>query len=407
MSSSTEEIVEITGLSSEGAGVGRLEEGRVVFVDGAVPGDEVRLRDVELRARFGRAEIGELVRPSAARTEPRCPHFGACGGCQWQHVRYADQLEAKRKIVFDALSRIGGLDGFERPPITPSPDAYAYRARARWVETGRGPGFRSRRSRTIHAVDDCPVLLPPAAEALRERAREGMSASSDAARSRRPQEWIVTAAPEGETVLARAGAKVPRGGAHPSVEIEVLGESLRVSASSFVQGNALLWDALAAAVRDACLSGVDPEGGVRFLELYCGIGFFTLPLLRSGLRGTAIESDSSALADLRFNLRRAGLVDRVEVVSGSVERRGDLADRMSGAEVVLVDPPRAGLHARVREGLGRRGPNRIVYLSCNPATLARDLGELVDVGYAVESCRLFDLFPQTPHVETLVALTRA
>ena len=177
-----------------------------------------------------------------------------------------------------------------------------------------------------------------------------------------------------------------------------------MSARSFVQGNALLWSPLAEAVRDACVADVvDPEA-LRFAELYCGIGFFTVPLARTGARGVALENDASALADLRFNLRRAGVVDRVEVLAGVVERRGDLASRLASVDRVLVDPPRAGLHEEVRAALASARPTRIVYLSCDPATLARDLRSLMASGYGVTGCRLFDLFPQTPHVETLVTL---
>jgi 23S rRNA (uracil1939-C5)-methyltransferase len=197
-----------------------------------------------------------------------------------------------------------------------------------------------------------------------------------------------------------------------------------------VQGNALLWDELAALVRAEALGGAEtledaePRGGaetledaearegardasgLRFLELYAGIGFFTLPLARQGLRGVAIESDRSAFDDLRTNLDRAGLASRVEIVRARVERRDDLAARCAAADVLVADPPRAGLAPVVREAIERSGPARLVYVSCDPATLARDLAGLRAAGYRLSSVRAVDLFPQTPHVEVVAALAR-
>ena len=146
---------------------------------------------------------------------------------------------------------------------------------------------------------------------------------------------------------------------------------------------------------------------MRFVELYCGVGFFTIPLARRGATGVVLESDPDALRDLAGNLRHAELEDRVEVLSGRAEERRDLVDRLRRADVLLVDPPRAGLEARVRAAIGVARPPRVVYLSCNPATLARDLAELGSAGYQLSALQAFDLFPQTPHVETLAELTLA
>jgi 23S rRNA (uracil1939-C5)-methyltransferase len=205
----------------------------------------------------------------------------------------------------------------------------------------------------------------------------------------------------------RSGEKnVPR----EFVSLEVLGETLRAGPGSFLQSNALLWDALAQEVREQSTLGSKEDGGgaapERFVELYGGIGFLTLPLARRGLSGVVIESDRSALADLACNLASNGLADRVEVIAGRVESRRDLARRFESADLLLVDPPRAGLAARVRDAVVAAGPPRIVYVSCDPATLARDLGLFARAGYRVASARAFDLFPQTPHVEVVVRLER-
>lgn len=408
--------VEIEALAAGGDGVGHLADGRVVFVDGGVPGDRVSLTAVEEHKRFARARVGRVVTAGPHRAEPRCDHFGRCGGCSWQHIDYATELEAKRSIVADALERIGGLSASSEVAILPSPSPYGYRARARVVEADGGIGFRVRGSHRVEAVRHCPVLIGSAEAALRDLAKTRDSEPAGSAeavrgRRRRLREWTLTAGPTGAAGIQSKG-RAGRAGDRGAVEIEVSGERLRVSGESFVQGNALLWDGLVDVVRTACLVGSKsgaPSGRVaseRFLELYAGIGFFTLPLARSGLAGEALESDRSALADLAFNLRRSGLEDRVRVLAGRVERRGDLGDRIAKASWLLVDPPRAGLAPPVRRAIAERGPGRVVYVSCDPATLARDLAELVAAGYRLATVQALDLFPQTPHVETVVRLER-
>lgn len=401
--------IRIGGLSSEGDGVGRLADGRVVFVEGAVPGDDVELADLVLRKRMARARIGRLVRPSADRVEPECPHFGACGGCDWQHVRYAVQLEAKRARVRDALVRIGGFELDDALEIVPSPDPYRYRARARPVERDGRLGYRRRGSREIVPVEACPVLRPELEEALRSLGREiadgGVDGKGGARARAGEREWILSAGTDGE-VVRHGATRRARQGTGPAIALEVLGESLRAGAQSFVQGNALLWDRLAGLVHAELIEGLGDPKALRFLELYAGIGFFTLPLARSGLSGVAIESDRSAFADLRANLDRADLAARVETIRARVERRSDLATRCADADVLLADPPRAGLASPVREAIAASGPGRVVYVSCDPATLARDLAGLRQAGYRLASVRALDLFPQTPHVEVVARLAR-
>jgi 23S rRNA (uracil1939-C5)-methyltransferase len=414
-------LVRILGLSSGGEGVGRLEDGRVVFVEGAVPGDLVDPCDWTEARRMVRARIGRLVESSPDRVEPSCIHFGVCGGCLWQHIAYPAQLSAKQRIVRDALERIGRLT-FDRDfqvPIEASPRPYAYRARARLVEQEGRVGFRRRGSREVEPIEHCPVLVP-AAEARRRAIAEsvalgstgmGKNAPQDASigRGRRQVEWALLAGMDGSVVSGRISER--GSGEGERLNLSVLGESLQASRDSFVQGNALLWDALAAEVRAQSLAGFDASTEVpratRFVELYAGIGFLTLPLARAGLSGVAIERDRSAIRDLRLNLRRAGLADRVEVLGGRVERRGDLSVRLARADLLLVDPPRSGIEESVRKTIARAGPARIVYVSCDPATLARDLRFLGEEGsYRLRSIRGFDLFPQTPHVETVSRLER-
>ncbi len=427
----------VTALAAGGDGIARMANGRVVFVEGGVPGDRVELGASRERRGTLRAQIARIAEASPDRVEPRCAHFADCGGCVWQHVRYEAQLEAKREIVRAALERIGGLRLADEIAIVASPDAYHYRSRTRVVEAEGGVGYRRRASNEALRVEGCPVLVPALQTALAEQGRRvaaeqerehGSAARREPAsgsrrppgrtrgRAAEPREWVITAGSDGPArveavvgreALAEAGAKGERSDAMGAeVAIEVLGERLRIGGPGFIQGNALLWERLASEVVARCLR---PRAGRiprRFVELYAGIGFFTLPLARRGLSGIAAESDRQAVADLVFNLSRAGLSDAVAAIEAQVEHRIDLPTWLAEADLLLVDPPRAGLDAAVRESIAKSGPGIVVYVSCDPATLARDLKRLVADGYRVESVVAFDLFPQTPHVETVVRLER-
>lgn len=401
-------IVSITALASDGDGIARTADGRVVFVEGAVPGDRVVLGGLARRRKVLRARIDRLVEASADRVEPACLHFGRCGGCVWQHVRYATQLEAKRRNLQAALERIGGLRLAAEIAIVASPDPLHYRARTRVVEAEGGVGYRRRASNDAMRVEVCPVLVPAAQAALADLGREVAAEQTAAGRpaSVADREWTITAGSAGPARVFDAAAR------SAEVELEVLGERLRVGGPGFVQGNALLWDRFAAEVRDRCLgvpgapapaSAAPPR---RFVELYAGIGFLTLPLARAGLVGLAVESDRQAAADLAFNLERAGFATSVRAIAERVEGERAIAGWLEGADLLLVDPPRVGLEGRVCEAIARHGPPVLVYVSCDPATLARDLARLVAAGYRLASVVAFDLFPQTPHVEAIVRLER-
>lgn len=412
----------VTGLASGGEGVGRTEDGRVVFVEGGVPGDLVELTDWTTRKKMARARIGRLIESSPDRVHPPCAHFGRCGGCQWQHIRYEAQLDAKRSMVRNALERIGGFTfGSDSDiEIKGSPDPYGYRARARLVESNGGLGYRIRGSREVERIESCPVLNKPAQDALAgllpvAAQGENASTNSEAPVSRRKgratKEWIISAGTRGPAIVQRVRDKGESQQASEYITIEVLGEKLRASSNSFIQGNALLWDVLADEVcRQCCPEGETASAATdspkRFVELYSGIGFLTLPIARRGFSGVAIESDRSALADLALNLDQGGLAKRVEIVRGRVESRRDLTKRFSTADLLVVDPPRIGLERGVREAIASHGPSRVVYVSCDPATLARDLRALAAGGYKLSSVCAIDLFPQTPHVEVIVRLDR-
>lgn len=371
----------IESLAAGGDGVAHLPDGRVAFVPFTAPGDLVRVRLVESRARFARARVEELLEAGATRVPPVCAVFGSCGGCSWQHIDYAAQLEAKRQILCDAVRRIGGLVEPPVGPVLPSPSAYAYRGRARVRVEGRRVGYLRRRSHALCPVRRCPVLVPALERRLQELAEHP------------PQ-------PEGEWELAwgsdavRASPLGARGA--PRIRLEVGGRHIAVSSGVFAQANALMLDALATRVADAAGSR---ERGV---ELYAGAGLLTVGLAGRFDGFVAVEGDPAAVGDLRANLAEAGL-ERVEVRAQSVEQAlAELEGRRPDA--LVLDPPRTGLPPRSAGSLVAVGARRIVYLSCDPATLARDLAAICAQGYRLRALEGIDLFPQTPHVEALATL---
>lgn len=379
--------VSIEALAAGGDGIGHAPDGRVVFVPFTAPGDRVRVRIDQERRRYLRGRVVELLDSGPDRTDPLCAVFGVCGGCAWQHVAYPAQLEAKRAILHDAIERIARLPVPEALTVHGSPSPYGYRGRARVLVQGGRAGFRKRHSHAVVAADRCPVLVAALDAPLRELG----------ARGRAQGEWELLAGRDGTACVVR----LPVRDSAEGVELEVSGERLRVSAGSFVQANALLLDALADALWSAAGSGL------RGLELFAGSGFFTLGLARRFERLVAVEASPHAVADLEENLHASGL-SNVEIAAGRVEDQIGASPIVGfEPEVVVLDPPRTGLDSDALRALIELAPARIVYLSCDPATLARDLGVLGDRGYALVSLAGFDLMPQTAHVEALAVLERS
>lgn len=368
--------------------MGRAPDGRVVFVPFTAPGDRVRVRVTEVRSRFVRARVEALLAPGPRRVDPVCAVFGSCGGCCWQHVEYEAQVEAKAQILTDALVRLGGLAIPDPVFVTPSPAAYGYRIRSRLLVRGGRVGYRRARSHALCAVTRCPVLAPALDAKLAELA------------ARPPPE-------DGEWELALAAGRVrasnlaKRRPPRRSTWLAAAGERIGVSPGVFTQSNGFLLEALAGAVLAAA------GDGDLALEVFAGAGFLTLALARRFDRVVAIESDATAAADLRSNLRDAR-IEHVQVRGARLEAE-IAAGGLNGVrpEALVLDPPRTGLPPGAAEFLSGLAAARVVYLSCDPATLARDLAAWVERGYRLGRVEGFDLFPQTPHLEVLAVLERA
>ncbi|MBW1845475.1 MAG: class I SAM-dependent RNA methyltransferase [Deltaproteobacteria bacterium] len=332
--------LEIEELAAGGDGVGHASDGRVVFVPFTAPGDRVRVRITDLRSSYSRGVVEALLGSGPQRVDPVCAVFGSCGGCAWQHVDYAAQLDAKRMIAFAALQRIGGfaLPDHIALPITPSRSPYRYRTRSRVVVSAGKVGYRRRRSHAIAATRRCPILAEELEVHLSELADDPPGTDS---------EW--------ELVTGRS------------------------------------------ADLDAPVTRALPLPATGGTRLWLPVGED-----RIGVSPGVFGQSNAGLLDLR----EAG-IDNVRVLASSVEAAlDDLEIARLHPDRVVVDPPRSGLGEAVAEQIAKAEPERIIYLSCDPATLARDLSVFDHHGYQLIDAQCFDLFPQTPHVEMLAVMRR-
>lgn len=424
----------IESLAYGGDAISRLDDGRTAFVRGGVPGDTVTAEIVEDRGRFVRARVVDILEASPDRVSAPCPYFGTCGGCTWQHVAYPAQLAAKRRMLVDALERIGKVDDADAlvHDTVASPLEYGYRNKIELVCDPASPrlrlGYHRLGSEEVVPVDEC-LLLPKRFQkapkalggALRFAAGEsdlGISrvALRVAAHTKdvEPAVWTTPGPFPRGTVAKTLGSSLPvtstvrvltKG---PSKErrvsgVEVLagkgmwrerlgGYDYLVSAPSFFQVNTRAAEKLL----DVVLAALDPDGSDRVLDLYAGAGTFTLPLAERAGEVSAVEAAGSAVRDLRRNLESSGLW--ADVIGGDAARE---LPELGRFDLALVDPPRAGLMPPAVADLAAARPRTIVYVSCDPATFARDASLLASSGYRLVSATPVDLFPQTFHVETV------
>ncbi len=360
-----------------------------VFVPLSAPGDELRVRITELKKRTAFAEIIEVSNPGANRVEPPCVYFGACGGCNFQQLSYEAQLQAKLDIIRDCLQRIGNIAVDPHITIIPSPREYDYRSRVRWQIDNGGQkfGYFRRDSHEVIDVEACPVLAPPLEHTLRN--------------IRSTMEWI-NFPNDGEVLAAcgDAGSVSIRSsvGTEPAVDITYsgAGEVYGFSAETFFQANHLLVPALVE-------SATGGASGERSLDLYSGVGLFTLPMARTFGSVIAVESAPAAIRSAKRNLKNTGL-GNVRILRSGVGRF--LNENSVKADFILIDPPRSGTERGVIEAITSLGPKYISYVSCEPSILARDLRSMIDRGYSIDTITAIDLFPQTHHVETVVRLSK-
>jgi 23S rRNA (uracil1939-C5)-methyltransferase len=377
--------VEIERILPGGYGLAHAE-GKTVFVSLAVPGDRLRVRVERQQGNVLFASIEEILVASPDRIEPPCPYFGRCGGCDFQQLAYENQLAAKTEIIRDCLHRIARLDVVPEIVVTPSPREWRYRMRAMWQidRNERTVGYYERGSRRVCDVVDCAVLMPELQETLeRVRATGWPEFPPDL-------KHLEIVAGDNGVSLAPAFAEFET----RELALTIFGESYSYNAAAFFQINpAMLAPLIEFALNDAA--------GESAIDLYCGVGLFTLPLARRFKQVIGVEGNPNATRFARRNLERARLENARVITAGVAEWfRG----KTLATDFVLLDPPRAGAESSVIKGILDFAAPRVTYVSCDPATLARDLKKLIAGGYAIESLRAFDLFPQTHHVETVIRL---
>jgi 23S rRNA (uracil1939-C5)-methyltransferase len=429
----------IESLAYGGDAIAHLDDGRTAFVAGGCPGDIVEADVIEEKDRFVRARVTEILSPSPDRVTPPCPYFGICGGCTWQHVSAEAQTRAKRRAVVDALARIGQVPAAEDlvAETIPSAMSYGYRNKVEFVvevSTGRPLlGFHRASSSDVVVVDACLLLPKPLQRApkalggaLRYIAGDqdlGLTRVALRAAARTKDVEVALWGEPGPfprkavagtlgsalktTSLVRVLAKGPAKERRVSgVEVlsgkgfwreRLLGHTMAVSAPSFFQVNT----ATAEKLVELAVAALEPDGSDRVLDLYSGAGTFTLPLAELAGEVVAVEAAGTAVRDLRRNLESAELY--ADVIGGDALRE---LHGIGHVDAVVVDPPRAGLPSGTAEALAATHAARIVYVSCDPATLARDAVALRTGGYTLVSATPVDLFPQTYHVETVAVFRR-
>ena len=438
-----EETLRIERMGNGAEAVGCLASGKTVFVAGGAPGDAVRVEVVEEKASFARARIVAVEEPSPLRAEPRCPHGDACGGCPWQHLSYEAQLEAKRANVVGALVHTARLEAVRAEdlvrPCLPSKRQWGYRNKlelgAARAENGEFLlGFHREGTHEIATPAVCPLAhdaVAKAPKALRGALRFAQGSADlgifrvgvrHSVRTRETEIALWTkpgAFPRAHvaktlksalkaTSIVRVLADPGRARKIKGVETldgkgcwgeELADARFLTSAPSFFQVNTAQAEKLAAEVVEGLggrMGEEGPEGldGLLVADLYAGGGTFSVPLARAGADVIAIEAAGSSVRDLRRNAEMNG-VD-IEVVGGDAARE---LPELGGLDALVVDPPRAGLADGVAESIAEAAPARVAYVSCNPATWARDVARFEQNGYRLARAQPVDLFPQTHHVE--------
>jgi len=424
MEQSHSHLVRIERLVPGGHGLGYLDEG-VVFVPLTAPGDLISLKDLKRRRGVGFAECDQIVESSAERRIPPCPWFGDCGGCQWMHLDYGSQLRWKENIFRQALRGIARLEE-QSVTVHPAPGEFQYRFRARLQIRGAAVGFYRRASNRIVPWERClqlPETINLAVEYLRawfvkKKAPSGLrsceialspvdgsmtfhwlfSAGKDSGKASR---MIMDGVQDrgffkdidlvGQTARDDRGKVIlARGGSLP---LEAAGVRMAASPGTFFQ----VHPAVNAVLVERTLQYLRSLGTASLLDLYCGNGNLSLPAAAAGIRTVGVESSKQAVLDA---LSVSGPNSRFV----AMDAFRFLSQDSHGFDAVIVDPPRAGLPREVIRSLGTRRFSELIYISCEPSTLARDIARLTGDGYRIKGMELFDMFPQTSHSETMILM---
>ncbi len=373
-------------------------EGQEVRVSGGIPGEEVVAEVIKHRQEYIAAQVVEVLTPSPHRVEPPCAYFGPCTGCQWQHVEYPHQLHVKRRMVVDALVNVSGFVETLVLSTLPSPEQYGYRNHARFT-VGRRKGelgFVNRESRRFIVIQECLLMHPWINEALGQL--QGKCAETSQLSVRygvNTNDFLIQPAMKSPEVPLQSGRKY--------YDESLNGHEYRIAASSFFQVNTRQAERMMELVRDelhVSKSVGTLQDSSTIVDAYAGVGTFAIMLAPYAGKVLAIEESNSAVRDARINAQG---IEGVQFLEGKAEEvLAQLEERPQG---VILDPPRAGCHRDTLDALIRLAPRRVVYVSCDPDTLARDLEILCDGPFRLERVRPVDMFPQTHHVECIASLS--
>jgi 23S rRNA (uracil1939-C5)-methyltransferase len=390
------ETIQLTldDMAFEGAALGRLD-GQVIFADYGIPNEEVIVQIETSKRQFLEGRVIEVLSPAVSRVVPPCPYFGRCGGCQWQHIDYAEQLRLKQHVLHDQLRRIGKIP---EPPVSPtigSPTPYGYRNNARFStrDEDGSLGFITRgpAGREFLRIEECMIMHPKINEILAQLQGHGAGLHQVVIRIGE-QTGSVFIQPD---MSARATA-VESG--QPGYDEELSGARFTVSAASFFQTNSKQAETLIRLVTER----LELTGAETVVDAYAGVGTFAKLLAPHAARVIAIEESAAAVADARVNV--AG-IENIEYHQSKVEHI--LGELDIAPDAVILDPPRSGCHKRTLRAVLKFKPRTLIYVSCNPATLARDLRTLIDGGYELKDVTPVDMFPQTYHIESVTTLAYA
>ncbi|MGI6076003.1 MAG: 23S rRNA (uracil(1939)-C(5))-methyltransferase RlmD [Pyramidobacter sp.] len=444
------EQIDISRMNSVGQGIGRAQDGRTVFVDGALPGETAVIAVRQEKKSYIQARVERIVKGNPHRREPQCQWYRSCGGCQLQHADYELQCRIKSMLAEDALRRLGGFEIAEPLECVPSPAEWGYRNKAVFPVRARGRrgtvGFYKQKSHDIVPITRCPVIGDRANKlyaCLRTMIEQGQFRCYD---EQSNEGWlrhvVIRSARDGEELLlVLVVAARPQGAALASLEDlydhlklrfpELVGLVLNVNPE---EGNVIMTgDSVLVKGEDRLVERVGPyrlcyDGtaffqanprqaqrlfeyaaslaeGQNILELYCGVGALTVFLAKKAKSLKAVEIWPSAVDFARENAQYNG-AENLQVIQGAAE--DVITDvQLQGVDCVVVDPPRAGCKKELLQYIAESPVKRVIYVSCNPATLARDAALLRDAGFALDTkkIRVFDMFPQTSHVETVCLLT--
>jgi len=421
--------VRIESVAYKGYGVARID-GKVVFVPYTMTGDEAWIEITEEKKTYSTARLNEIIKPSPGRVNPPCPYFGSCGGCQWQHIDYSIQVEQKKEILGETLKRLGGLKEIPSITVTPSPKPYDYRVRVQLKVKAKAMGYYQERSHRIVDIDHCPISHPLVNQIIRKlrEALETLSRMEEIEINVSPEEGrgvllfhphsydqraeyfmkeLLRSQPmlKGIAITRKDGFRlfgdptlnftIPR-----SQEREKRDLNLRISPGSFFQVNPEQNQRLVQTVLQ--FSEVDQEG--RVIDLYAGAGNLTLSLAMEAREVLGIEENRMAFEDAQFNAERNGIKNG-HFIQGRVEDVF-LDWKREPPDLIVLDPPRTGCKT-ILDQVVRLKPKKIIYVSCEPTTFARDLGLFSERGYSLQRLSLIDIFPQTYHMETVGLLQQS